>query len=38
MMAALQTIKARVTESREMSGEESHTLHKRLVEDRALRT
>ncbi len=33
LMAALQTIKARVTESREMSGEESHTLHKRLVED-----
>ena len=32
-MAALQTIKARVAESREMSDEERNALHKRLVED-----
>ena len=33
LMAALQTIKARVSESRKMSGEEGNALHKRLVED-----
>ena len=33
LMAALQTIKARVTASREMDNEERNTLHKRLVED-----
>ena len=33
LMAALQTIKARVAASREMSDEERNALHKRLVED-----
>ena len=33
LMAALQTIKARAAESREMSDEERNALHKRLVED-----
>ena len=33
LMATLQTIKARVAETREMSGEERNALHKRLVED-----
>ena len=33
LMAALQTIKARVAGSREMSAEERNALHKRLVED-----
>ena len=33
LMAALQTIKARVAGSRELSDEERNTLHKRLVED-----
>ena len=33
LMAALQTIKSRLTETREMTDEESNTLHKRLVED-----
>ena len=33
LMAALQTVKARVAGSREMSAEERNALHKRLVED-----
>ena len=33
LMAALQTIKARVAGSREMNSDERNTLHKRLVED-----
>ena len=33
LMAALQTIKARVTGSREMNSDERNALHKRLVED-----
>ena len=33
LMAALQTIKARAAEAREMSDEERNALHKRLVED-----
>ena len=33
LMAALQTIKARVAERRDLSEEESNTLHKQLVED-----
>ena len=33
LMATLQTIKARVAESREMSGDERNALHKQLVED-----
>ena len=33
LMATLQTIKAYVSESSEMSDEEQHALHKRLVED-----
>ena len=33
LMATLQTVKARVAETREMNGEERNALHKRLVED-----
>ena len=33
LMATLQTLKARVAETRELSGEDENTLHKRLVED-----
>ena len=33
LMACLQTIKARVARTRELSGEERNALHKRLVED-----
>ena len=33
LMATLQTLKARVAETRELSAEDENTLHKRLVED-----
>ena len=33
LMATLQTLKARVAETRELTGEDENTLHKRLVED-----